>query len=146
MSPGLKRLLFNWLPLIAYCLMIYIQSDLPSPEGLPSFTFSDKLLHFAAYGLLGILFYRAYQTLRLRNNRQLLFFLSVASAVLYGISDEIHQYFVPFRDADALDAIANSLGAACGVYIYQRRAAARENGGQKTERLGYNRKAVTRDK
>ncbi len=79
----------------------------------------DKVLHFAAYGIMGILFYRAYQTLPLRNRYQMLMLLSVISASLYGISDEIHQHFVPYRDADILDVIADFLGAACGVYLYQ---------------------------
>jgi VanZ family protein len=82
-----------------YCLAIYIQSDLPSIEHIPSFEFSDKLLHFCAYAVMGILFYRAYQTLRIKGDPRLLMLISIVSASLYGISDEIHQYFVPFRDA-----------------------------------------------
>ena len=118
MSPRSKMFLYRWLPLIVYCLAIYIQSDLPSPEHLPSFEFSDKLLHFFAYALMGILFYRAYHTLRINNKLRMLILLSVVSASLYGISDEIHQYYVPFRDASIFDVIANILGAGCGVYLY----------------------------
>ena len=106
------------MPVILYCLAIYIQSDLPSPESIPSFQFSDKVLHFLAYAVMGVLFYRAYQTLRFKDNVRKLMLLSVVSASLYGISDEIHQYFVPFRDGDILDAVANTLGALCGVYLY----------------------------
>ena len=118
MPIKLKLFAVNWLPLIIYCLAIYIQSDLPSPERLPSFPFSDKILHFLAYAVMGLLFYRAYQTLRIKDDRRMLILLSVVSATLYGISDEIHQYYVPFRDADILDAVANTLGALCGVYLY----------------------------
>jgi VanZ family protein len=118
MSLRLKSFLFYWLPLILYCLFIYIQSDYPSPESLPSFEFSDKLLHFAAYAVMGVLFYRAYQTLPLKNNMQLLMLLSMISASLYGISDEIHQSFVPYRDADLFDVVADILGAVCAVYLY----------------------------
>ncbi len=118
MPINLKLFAVNWLPLIIYCLAIYIQSDFPSPERIPSFQFSDKVLHFWAYAVMGILFYRAYQTLRFKDNVRKLMLLSVVSASLYGISDEIHQYFVPFRDADILDAVANTLGALCGVYLY----------------------------
>lgn len=118
MSKRFKTLLYRWLPLIVYCLAIYIQSDFPSPEHLPSFEFSDKVLHFLAYAFMGILFYRAYQTLQIKYNLRMLILLSVVSASLYGISDEIHQYYVPFRDADIFDAIANFLGASCGVYLY----------------------------
>ena len=118
MSTRLKNVLYYWLPVILYCLAIYIQSDLPASEHIPSFEFSDKVLHFLAYAVMGILFYRAYQTLRIKDNQQTLLLLSVVSASLYGISDEIHQYYVPFRDAEILDAIANFLGALCGVTFY----------------------------
>jgi VanZ family protein len=101
-----------------YCLAIYIQSDLPSIQHIPSFEFSDKLLHFCAYAVMGILFYRAYQTLRIKGDPRLLMLISIVSASLYGISDEIHQYYVPFRDASIWDAVANALGAICGVYLY----------------------------
>ena len=121
--PDLRRLktrnfLSYWLPLIAYCVAIYIQSEHPGPESLPTFTFSDKVLHFAAYSLLGILFFRAYATLPLKDSRNMLILLSIGSATLYGISDEIHQYFVPFRQADILDALANAAGSICGVMIF----------------------------
>jgi VanZ family protein len=108
-----------WLPLIAYCLLIYVQSAYPSPQSLPSFVMMDKILHFAAYAVMGILFYRAYRTLRLGNHRQILVLLSMVSASFYGISDEIHQYFVPSRNADVRDVIADFLGAVCAVYLYQ---------------------------
>ncbi len=78
----------------------------------------DKMLHIAAYAVLAILFYRAYQTLPIRHNLRLLVLLSILSASLYGISDEIHQYFVPFREADVFDGIADIIGAICGAYLY----------------------------
>jgi VanZ family protein len=118
MPNKLKRFLLYWLPLILYCLLIFIQSANPSPDQIPSFPFVDKLLHFGAYAFLGILFYRAYQTLRIKNNLQMLILLSVVSATLYGVSDEIHQSFVPFRDAEVADVIADMFGAFSGVLLY----------------------------
>ena len=118
MLPKVKNFTCYWLPLVVYCLLIYIQSDYPSPESLPSFEFSDKLYHFAAYAVMGVLFYRAYQTLPLKNNTLLLMLLSMISTSLYGLSDEIHQFFVPYRDGSLPDVIADVLGAVCGVYLY----------------------------
>ena len=126
MPTKLKRFVLYWLPLILYCLFIYIQSDHPSPEQIPSFPLVDKVLHFVAYGLMGILFYRAYQTLRIKNNIQMLMLLSVVSASLYGISDEIHQSFVPFREAEVADVIADIIGAFSGVYLYRLLVVSRE--------------------
>ena len=113
-----RILLTHWLPLIIYCLAIYIQSGQPGPEYIPDVRFLDKFLHFCAYGLLGILFFRAYETLPLKSLKNLLILISIGSATLYGIIDEIHQYFVPSRQADILDVIADTIGSICGVYFY----------------------------
>jgi VanZ family protein len=78
----------------------------------------DKVLHFAAYALLGVLFLRAFKTTRIKHNLKLIIMLSVLFSALYGISDEIHQSFVPYRTADAMDAVADILGSAVGVYLF----------------------------
>jgi VanZ family protein len=79
----------------------------------------DKLLHFVAYALLGALFLRAFKTSRIKNKVKFMLILSVLLSSLYGISDEIHQYFIPYRDADLMDVLADTLGGILGVYIYQ---------------------------
>jgi len=114
----LRNFLVCWLPLILYCLAIYIQSGRSSPKSIPDVRFLDKILHFCAYGVLGILFFRAYNTLALKSDKNLLIVISIASTILYGISDEIHQYFVPVRQADIMDVIANSIGSICGVCFF----------------------------
>ncbi|MDX1708667.1 MAG: VanZ family protein [Desulfobacterales bacterium] len=116
----LKNFFIYWFPLILYCLAIFIQSGRPGLEKIPDVRFLDKFLHFFAYGLLGVLFYRAYETLPLKKFKNLMIFFSIASATLYGISDEIHQYYVPSRHADLMDVIANTIGSICGVYLYYR--------------------------
>jgi len=127
MVPKVKNFTYYWLPLILYCVFVYIQSDYPSPESLPSFELSDKLYHVAGYAVMGVLFYRAYQTLPFRDNIQMLVIFSMVSAALYGVSDEIHQSFVPYRDGNLLDAIADMLGAICGVYVFHLWTTARKS-------------------
>jgi VanZ family protein len=83
-----------------------MQSSYPSPESVPDWPYIDKLLHIAVYALLGALFLRAFKTLRIQHNLKLVMILSILLSSLYGISDEIHQYFVPFRNADFMDALA----------------------------------------
>ena len=65
------------------------------------------------------LFFRAYKTLQIRNNLKLLIILSVLSSSLYGISDEIHQHFVPYWSAEWMDIFADILRSVFGVFIYQ---------------------------
>ena len=114
-----KNFLFYWLPVFIYCLLIYIQSSHPSPEEIPSIPYVDKVLHFAAYALLGGLLLRALKTLPLKENLRLIMILGIILSSLYGISDEIHQHYVPYRNADIMDALADIIGSIFGVYIYQ---------------------------
>jgi VanZ family protein len=46
--------------------------------------------------------------------------LAVLFTSLYGISDEIHQAFVPFRDSNWLDWVADTIGAAVGAAVMSR--------------------------
>jgi VanZ family protein len=114
-----KNFLFYWLPVFIYCLLIYIQSSYPSSEKIPSILYFDKILHFAAYAFLGGLLLRALKTLPKKNNLKLVMTLSIVLSALYGISDEIHQHYVPSRNADVIDAMADIIGSIFGVYIYQ---------------------------
>jgi VanZ family protein len=99
--------------------LIFFQSSYPSPESVPDWPYIDKLIHIAVYALLGALFLRAFKTLQIQHNLKLVMILSILLSSLYGISDEIHQYFVPFRNADLMDVFADMLGSIIGVYIFQ---------------------------
>jgi VanZ family protein len=68
--------------------------------------------------VLGALFYRAFQTTRFGKSEVKTALLSIFAASLYGLSDEIHQAFVPSRSPDILEFLADSLGALAGVLIF----------------------------
>ncbi len=118
----LHKFTVYWFPILVYCLLIYVQSSHPSPQDLPDWPLMDKLLHFACYALLGALFLRAFNATPIKNNLKLVLILSVLLSSLYGISDEIHQSFVPYRTADPMDVLADILGSIAGVYLYQKMA------------------------
>ena len=113
----LKRFTYYWLPVLVYCLIIFIQSSFPATEHIPGFDFSDKLLHAGAYAVLGMLLYRAFNAMQKRPSTAGLVILSVLLTALYGASDEIHQYFVPSRSAEFLDFAADAVGGIMGVMI-----------------------------
>jgi len=100
-----------WAPVLLYCGIIVYLSSLSYPSRhLPSFLFglSDKLVHGVEYGILGILLYRAFhQTTQTIGS----ICLAIIWAVAFGISDEMHQWFVPNRQADLWDLLADTLGA-----------------------------------
>jgi VanZ family protein len=114
----LQNIFIYWFPILVYCLLIFLQSSRPSPDIVPCWPYIDKVLHFTAYALLGALFLRAFNTTRIKYNLKLIILLSILLSSLYGISDEIHQSFVPYRSADAMDALADILGSAFGVGVF----------------------------
>ena len=71
-----------------------------------------KSAHFAEYFILCILYYR---TLSLSVKRALT--LSAVLSVLYAVTDELHQYFVPGRAAMARDVLIDSSGVLFAVLI-----------------------------
>ncbi|HEY9198606.1 MAG TPA: VanZ family protein [Gammaproteobacteria bacterium] len=92
---------------------IYYLSSHPMPEIDLGFSAQDKLVHLLAYGLLGALLLGAF---RLRPGGYMLRQIALAAliATLYGLTDEWHQSFVPGRNSDALDVVADAVGALLG--------------------------------
>jgi VanZ family protein len=119
MKKTSKTLILNTSMTLAYCVLIYFQSGRPSPEMIPEIPHIDKLLHFGAYAILAVLFFRTFESLPMNNSLKVVMILGIISSALYGITDEIHQHYVPYRDSDILDAVADTLGSITGVFVYR---------------------------
>lgn len=107
------------LMLIVYCLLIFILSSVPG-EKLPNvdFEFSDKFVHIIEYSILYILFFYSLknQSKYVKLQNYALEF-AVLFTSLYGITDEIHQYFVLNRSCEFLDWVADTAGALLMYFI-----------------------------
>ncbi len=130
MAARTYRTAAAWGPVIVYCAAIFAQSSFPTPDAVPSFFMSDKLLHLGAYALLALLFYRALGHHRVGASPVKRAIFTIAFTVLYGISDELHQSFVPGRSPEILDVAADAAGGLIGTLLawqYCRSASARSN-------------------
>ena len=119
----MATLLRYWGPACAYAgLIFYLSSQSHPEEQLPSFVglLSDKFLHVIAYAVLGGLFYRGFRWGAAASWRPWAVPLAIMAASLYGISDELHQSFVPFRESSWLDWVADTVGAGLGVAMLHR--------------------------
>jgi VanZ family protein len=83
-------------------------SRLPAPPG----GMTDKDAHFLTYGLLGVLLVNALAGARWRAMTGRIAVTAILLATAYGVTDELHQYFVPGRDCSIFDLRADALGAA----------------------------------
>jgi VanZ family protein len=114
-----------WLPPLLLMGVIFALSAQPSLDsglGLLD-TIGRKLLHFAEYALLCLLWWRALDH-RLAGRRAVLLAFALASA--YAVTDEYHQTFVAGRHGTPVDWLIDSAGAAlaAGWVLRRQRAAA----------------------
>jgi VanZ family protein len=98
---------------------IFVISSRPAPEIVQHeyIRFQDKWLHIVAYLVLSCLFLRAlvWEGTGWGLNA---FFLAFLLSAVYGASDEWHQYYVPERESDWVDWVADALGAGLAVFLW----------------------------
>ncbi|MFH1782294.1 MAG: VanZ family protein [Candidatus Omnitrophota bacterium] len=115
-----KNFVRYWVPFYAYAALIFYLSSLSKvlPEiDIPSF---DKFLHVIEYGVFGILAIRAFKNSKKAILKKHFGSIAILVSILYGISDEAHQAFVPGRYFSYLDMVFDTIGSIMGVLIYGR--------------------------
>lgn len=106
-------------PAVAWMAIIFLLSSQQQAPDTP--LISDQIAavvaHLVLYGVLAILIAFAATA----NGRPLTAgtaLSAIALAVLYGMTDEVHQSFVPGRDASPFDIIVDLVGATLGVGVW----------------------------
>ena len=101
----------RWLPVIGMMAVIFFFSSRPVPASVS--WVPDWISHPAAFGALAWLFARA------REKRGPMAVLAaVVFCVLYGVTDEYHQSFVPTRTPDVWDVVKDAVGALVGSALW----------------------------
>lgn len=112
--------IFSWVAVAFYAATIFTLSSMSHP--LPHMALIekkhiDKLLHMTEYTIFSILLFKALSvTLNIRSAVKLTAIV-FAVGILYAASDEWHQSFVPCRDCDVHDAMADGVGLLMGAQI-----------------------------
>jgi VanZ family protein len=106
-----------WLPIFAWMAVIFAMSSIPIRQapGILDFPFSDKLIHTGEYAVLGFLIARLVGR---RTAGTLVIALTAVLALCYGVTDEIHQLYVPNRHFDLRDMMADLIGGALGGCVW----------------------------
>lgn len=127
----------RWLPVLAWMLLIFIASadeesgyrgsrilapiirwfvpDISAPDLERVVLLARKGVHFVTYATLAALAYRALRLSPSPPTATRAAWISWGLAVLYAVSDELHQSFVPSRVGSALDVAIDAAGAAFAV-------------------------------
>jgi VanZ family protein len=108
-----RGLLVAWMVFIFY---MSSRSSVPMPDLWDG---QDKLMHFVTYAIFGFFAARSVRAAGGEMSWRVVVGSAVFS-VLYGVSDEVHQSFVPGRDASGNDLIADALGGFAGAWFARR--------------------------
>jgi VanZ family protein len=104
-----------WLPVIAWMGLIFYlsaQPDLPNPASGWVGRLVSSGAHAFVFGVLAVLWARAL------SGRHHTWHLAFAVTMLYAVSDELHQVFVPGRRPDLWDLLCDGLGALLGLGMW----------------------------
>lgn len=137
----MKRRILSWTFVILWMVLIFIFSHQPASESSElSLGFSKKIMdiikflvpdnklsyeglhilirkgaHFTIYLILGLLVTNAFRNHNLSALRLIVAALLIC--VLYAISDEIHQLYIPGRSGQVSDVLIDSTGGLCGILL-----------------------------
>lgn len=99
-----------WFPAVVWAGVIFFFSSIPDlKSGLEYDFLLRKMVHIAEYFIFTFLLYRAFSG-SFNMNPLRLFMYPAVLALLYAVSDEIHQYFVVGRSCAAQDVLIDSIG------------------------------------
>lgn len=126
----ISKTLKLWLPVIAWVTLIFLFSANPNPyKLLPDAiegtwdTFIGITMHFIEYTILAFLLSRALYHHQTTTRKNLL--IIILLTMLYALTDEIHQLFVPGRTFQIFDLLIDLLGSITGILIYKKLLKAR---------------------
>ena len=109
-----------WLPICLYLLLIVTMSSLSKPPAPKIDLFEiDKLYHLIEYSLLSFLLLRAFMNSPQKILSNDAIFFTVLATIIFGLTDEVHQAFVPGRSSSIADWVFDSLGAVAGVFAFR---------------------------
>lgn len=117
-----------WAPVALWAGLIFYISSIPDHRpagttGVPELL-SRKVAHVVEYGILALLVARALTGIGWAIRR--VWAVGLLACVLFAVSDEVHQSFVPGRFGKVRDVALDSLGAALAISLYARRRNSRE--------------------
>lgn len=110
-----RLLVLSVAALIGYMMFIFYLSSQPADvsAGIEVFDIPRIILHVGEYGILGILMNLVMTQISRKTPKRILYSSFFSS--LYGVTDEIHQYFVPTRYFDIYDILADTIGGVAGA-------------------------------
>lgn len=110
---------YRFVPTVLVMGMIFYLSHQPAESlALPDIAFLDKLIHALVYGVLAASVWYGIPEQVTRTYPWRVWGGVVLFCFLYALSDEFHQSFIPGREPDKLDIVADMFGAVMVSLVY----------------------------
>jgi VanZ family protein len=109
-----------WGPLVFWLAAMFFFSSLhrtPIPQS--KYISWDKLVHLTEYTIMGYLAARALFFSGFRRISRDYLWIAIFFGLLFGISDEIHQFYVPGRSSSPWDVLADLAGVIVGALVFR---------------------------
>lgn len=112
----MAKFLRYWAPFLAYLVLTFVLSGMSSP-GIP-FSMDSNSLHYPEYAVFAFLLTRALHSGKRGYPPAQVGAAALLLSGLWGLSDEVHQAFIPERVPDAGDLFHDVIGAAAGIAAF----------------------------
>jgi VanZ family protein len=106
----MEKFLKNWLPAILLCILIFAASSTPGAKVSDDFAVDfgvHKAVHLFLYSALFFCFYRGAKNIP----------IAALLAIMYGVTDEFHQTFVPSRQGSAFDVLVDAFAVLISAFV-----------------------------
>ena len=116
-AAGVRYGAMWWFAVVGWMAIIFVfssqpDSDLTHRQGIPIGIY--KFAHLLVFGVLGFLVAGAIRHVDMPRSS----LWAWVTVVLYAMSDEIHQAFVPGRSPLVMDVVIDSLGGIVGILAF----------------------------
>lgn len=112
-----NKLVLVYIPLVIYWIVLFTGTTLPG-KSVPKVSVSDKVKHLVAYFILATLVsLTLHFQEKVRKFKEKIVLWTLIIVGTYGILDELHQLFVPGRNCELLDWLADMTGSIIAVMI-----------------------------
>jgi VanZ family protein len=106
-----------WVMVVVWVGFVEVLTSLPG-SALPTVAVPfriDWVAHFCLYGVLGLLLARAARVSGWAWQRLALVALAISA---FGVLDELHQLWIPGRDAEVMDWLMDTTGSVTGIVTF----------------------------
>ncbi len=118
---------FSYVILILWMVVIFSFSTMSGKEtsvSLPLWYFLErKSAHVFEYAVLTLLAFRYFSQVFVRERMVRVLLVAATFSLMYGATDELHQFFVPNRGASMSDVLIDGIGisiACVGLLLFRR--------------------------